>query len=249
MQEDNNIQDNQVQPQITNSVQETSNIEESKQTNLSNDKPKSNGFLITLLSILLLIACFIAGFFAYQTQTLVKELTEIKNNQQPTPVTTTETSKTTQEQTATESGVITGTENWKTYVNTKIGASIKYPSEWILKEESNGVSVDFNTNTLSNKVVEGNRVNYFFNFQLEDPANYNAWSSDISSKKLSPLKVGDRNFERIIAADMFYTINYILKTEDGRIFRLYLGPYSETESKTVLDDTVTKILSTFKFTN
>lgn len=124
MHEDNNIQDNQVQPQITNSVQEISNIEESKQFNLSNDKPKSNGFLVTLLSVLLLIACFIAGFFAYQTQTLVKELTEIKNNQQPTPVTV---SKPTDLPIATESGVVTGTKDWKVYTDPEWNFTFKYP--------------------------------------------------------------------------------------------------------------------------
>lgn len=44
-------------------------------------------FLITLLSVLLLISCFIAGLFAYQTQKLVKELTvyKLQSTQTPTP--------------------------------------------------------------------------------------------------------------------------------------------------------------------
>lgn len=45
---------------------------------------KQSNFLVTLLSILLIISCLIAGFFAYQTQKLVKEITKIKNV--PTPV-------------------------------------------------------------------------------------------------------------------------------------------------------------------
>jgi hypothetical protein len=36
--------------------------------------PKKNNFLVILLSVLLLIACLIAGFFAYQTQKLANEL-------------------------------------------------------------------------------------------------------------------------------------------------------------------------------
>jgi hypothetical protein len=44
------------------------------------EQPKQNNFLITLLSILLLISVFIAGFFAYQTQRLVAEL-RIKNEE------------------------------------------------------------------------------------------------------------------------------------------------------------------------
>ena len=39
---------------------------------------KTNSFLVTLLSVLLLISVFIAGFFAYQTQNLVKELVKIQ---------------------------------------------------------------------------------------------------------------------------------------------------------------------------
>lgn len=46
---------------------------------------KQSNFLITLLSILLSISVFIAGFFAYQTQKLVKELTALQVT--PTPTT------------------------------------------------------------------------------------------------------------------------------------------------------------------
>lgn len=45
---------------------------------------KPNSFLITLLSILLLISCLIAGFFAWQTQNLVKELNKIRSVSTPT---------------------------------------------------------------------------------------------------------------------------------------------------------------------
>lgn len=42
---------------------------------------KQPSFLITLLSILLLISVFIAGFFAWKTQKLVKELQGIRNEE------------------------------------------------------------------------------------------------------------------------------------------------------------------------
>lgn len=38
------------------------------------EKPKTNDFLITLLSVLLLLSVIIAGFFAWKTQNLVKEI-------------------------------------------------------------------------------------------------------------------------------------------------------------------------------
>ena len=49
---------------------------------------KNNNFLIYLLSILLLISVLIAGFFAYQTQKLVKEITKLE-----TPVACTKEAK------------------------------------------------------------------------------------------------------------------------------------------------------------
>ena len=49
-------------------------------------KPKNNNFIVTLLSVLLLISVFIAGFFAYQTQNLVKEITKLQVT--PTPIAT-----------------------------------------------------------------------------------------------------------------------------------------------------------------
>jgi hypothetical protein len=47
---------------------------------------KGNNFLVILLSILLFISLAIAGFFAFQTQKLVKELSILRSN--PTPVAT-----------------------------------------------------------------------------------------------------------------------------------------------------------------
>ena len=49
---------------------------------------KNSSFLVTLLSVLLLISVFIAGFFAYQTQNLVKELTKTQITPSPTPTLT-----------------------------------------------------------------------------------------------------------------------------------------------------------------
>jgi len=72
----------------------------------------SNSFLATLLSILLLISCVIAGFFAWQTQNLVKELTVYR--QQPTETPTPTPDPTT---------------DWQTYINDDYGFSIMYPSE------------------------------------------------------------------------------------------------------------------------
>ncbi|HCR35909.1 hypothetical protein A2130_00085 [Candidatus Woesebacteria bacterium GWC2_33_12] len=64
------------------------NLPESTTTNLQSQSTKSNSLLIALLSILLLLSCIIAGFFVYQTQNLVKEITKLRNSastNSPTP--------------------------------------------------------------------------------------------------------------------------------------------------------------------
>lgn len=126
MQEVNNTE---TQQQIASFVQESNKVE-TTQTNLNEEKPKQNSFLITLLSILLLLACSIAGFFAYQTQTLVKELTTLKNTTETTPTTT---SLPTEAPVATGSAVVIDTEKWKIY-NGKF-FSFKYPPDWVKSSE------------------------------------------------------------------------------------------------------------------
>ena len=80
---------------------------------------KPNNFLITLLSVLLLLSCIIAGFFAFQTQKLVAEVTGYREQLKQTPVPTP-----TPDPTA----------DWKTYTNTKYAFSIQYPNNWIVSE-------------------------------------------------------------------------------------------------------------------
>lgn len=83
---------------------------------------KSNqpSFLITLLSVLLLISVFIAGFFAYQTQNLVKELTKLQVT--PTPIATTEPDP---------------ISNWKIF-ESDLKYTIKYPEYLTLKDHAAG---------------------------------------------------------------------------------------------------------------
>lgn len=87
---------------------------------------KQSSFLTILLSVLLLLAVSIAGFFAYQTQKLVAEL-RIKNEELtikvPTPTTTPDP-----------------TADWKTYTNSDFG--YKYPSEWNIGQGQTAVVSD-----------------------------------------------------------------------------------------------------------
>lgn len=83
--EDNTTQDTSpVQPASTETPPETVHTV----TNTSDTQPpipKSSNFLVTLLSLLLLLAVFAAGFFAWQTQNIAKQ---IKSTSSPGPVDT-----------------------------------------------------------------------------------------------------------------------------------------------------------------
>jgi len=59
------------------------NQSEVGQVSQVNQKP--NNFLVILLSILLLVSCVIAGFFAYQTQNLTMEIKKIRSQTIPSP--------------------------------------------------------------------------------------------------------------------------------------------------------------------
>lgn len=80
-----------------------------QQSETLNQKPQSS-FLTILLSTLLIIACVIAGFFAWQTQNLVKELQMISNESKQTPLPTSTSDSMT---------------NWKTYSNSELSFSFK----------------------------------------------------------------------------------------------------------------------------
>ena len=80
---------------------------------LATPKPKNNNFLIVLLSVLLLLATSLAGFFAIQNQKLVKQLAQLQVQATPAPIAS-----------QAPNGNLA---NWKTYTNTKHGYSIKYP--------------------------------------------------------------------------------------------------------------------------
>jgi hypothetical protein len=87
----------------------------------NDQQPKQSNFLVILLSFLLITSLAIAGFFAFQTQKLVKELTLLRT--EPTPMATAEPST---EPVATSSSMtVDPTANWEIYSNGEY--SIKFP--------------------------------------------------------------------------------------------------------------------------
>lgn len=94
-------------------MEEQKTVPDQKEVSQPITTSQNNSFLVSLLSILLLVSCIIAGFFAWQTQRLVKELNKLNTTQiTPTP----EPQKTTDP-----------TADWKTYTNNEYGFSFMYP--------------------------------------------------------------------------------------------------------------------------
>jgi hypothetical protein len=105
-----------------------------------------SGFLISLLSILLLMSVLIAGFFAYQTQNLVKELTEIKYKASPVASATPDPAA-----------------NWKTYTDSKGRFSFKYPGDWFIWNSPDGASLLLDESSFDpNLIAEPDQVEITF---------------------------------------------------------------------------------------
>lgn len=93
-----------------------STVEQKKQFTVHGSQ---STFLVTLLSVLLLISCLIAGFFAYQTQNLVKELTKLQVKPVPTS----------------NSNVPDLSKDSKEYRNTKWSYTFEVPSIFVYPKE------------------------------------------------------------------------------------------------------------------
>jgi len=115
-----------------NQISQTPIVDSSQTTVMQtvDEKPKKNNFLVILLSILMLLALAIAGFFAYQTQKLAKELSEFKNQNLATP--TSEPESTFPMYTEPNSPIA----DWKTYKVNELGIEFKLPKQLGMLENS-----------------------------------------------------------------------------------------------------------------
>ena len=125
-----------------NQISQTPIVDSSQTTVMQtvDEKPKKNNFLVILLSILMLLALAIAGFFAYQTQKLAKELSEFKNQNLATP--TSEPESTFPMYTEPNSPIA----DWKTYKVNELGIEFKLPKQLGMLENS-GKEMAGNTGT------------------------------------------------------------------------------------------------------
>ena len=118
---------------------------------------KSSGFIVVLLSILLIISVLIAGFFAYQTQNLVKQITELQPT--PTPIASTEPSPTTDP-----------SADWQTFTNKELGFEIKYPKNFTISSgliPNNGTQITLISDQRNILIINKPNINPLTNKKYE----------------------------------------------------------------------------------
>ncbi len=209
------------------------NQDQIQQPQMFQEKPKQNGsgFLVGLLSTLLLLASIIAGFFAYQTQKLVSELRVMSEELKQAAKTP--------EPTTSPLATPDPTADWKTYTNTKYGYSFKYSGEFELKNISGeSITVPQNTSGVylvkksypdyANRVLEVQYLDIFV-----PPVG---WTS-------ANVVVGGQNAKRYMFVGGDATIKF-----DIYQVPLTSGGIEIMVNKQMLED-IDQILSTFKFTN
>lgn len=215
---------------------------------------KQSNFLVILLSILLIISCLTAGFFAFQTQKLVKDLTVLKIS--PTPTSEPESvSPMYTEPVATNIAVATTepTPAMKVYTNAKYGFSFKYPADTKIMGDLNSLTY---TLIRDNKVVtvmigsnsQKSSINDYFLNQINssDPQSINRYINFID------LKNGNNNFV-FAAQDPIYfksqttgLTNYLISTGTNYVVNFNVANSSSLEPKESL---INQIMSTYKVLN
>ena len=198
-------------------------------------KPKQSNFLVVILAILLVISIAIAGFFAYQTQNLNKELTLLKVR----PI-------------ATASPIVVAISDdeymgWKTYNNEGF-FSFRYPSEYT--ESGMGIISPLNAvrNQKDSTLQNGELKLEFYVEEFEGETtpescyiDHSSSGSGITTK--GTVNVGGKPYETIIWEGLG-TGEFTCIANNG--YRILINKYPAVTSR---QNEYRDILSTFKFTN
>ncbi len=185
--------------------------------------------VVTLLSVLLLISVFVAGFFAYRTQNLVKEITKLKSV--PDPI-------------AQASPTPDPTVDWKTYIDDEY--SFKYPNDLSEGPATQAFKTFGNSNNSSSLIVGEveNRISVTNNDKFKNVSEYITVGYDniisrstlmLENKMVEKIKLKDEMLIVFLSADQKY-FDYIS-------FKSNSDTDNDTNQKLF-----EQILSTFKFT-
>jgi hypothetical protein len=203
------------------------------------EKPQQNNTLVVILSVLLLIFIIVSGFFAYQTQTLVKELNNLKSNTskveptfKPEPTTYAEATP-------------DPTADWKTYNNTNLDISFKHPSDWKIRgfagDQSN---VQENGTTFSRFILESSDNKVSISFQK--PFFEGGFDPCYSKIGISEnVVIGNEKFTKSTYECISSNSIIIYLVSEPHNYSITAIYKTENDLRLLVD----QILSTFKFTN
>lgn len=217
----------------------------------SPERPKQNNFLVMLLSVLLLLSVSIAGFFAYQTQILVKELTSMKATSMIVSI---------------EEPKDEPIADWKKYTNTVLKYSFEYPSSFRIIEESSDKVIVSN-----NLPPDPNCIGGGCNLEIQKFSIYFEHINSPSEDQLSLDEFADQRRKALLGINkdqsaiqtiqkygykmkyfdgiaLGYSHNYFLKI-GGDINLIITSVFPTKEDSVIYLNLEDRILSTFKFTD
>lgn len=219
------------------------------------EQPKQSNFLVILLSVLLLLSILIAGFFAYQTQKLVKELTVLKNEPTPTAIAKVEpTSDPGLEPEPVPLEILT--KDWKMYTHQMF--TIKLPSDWSTTDTKNPIQFlnyvqspkdggSFNLSTDKGKVkveiYQNNTTDSLEKYVSQQKSNAIETRGEEINWQETKAMVDGKEAIRVKTTNPGFTY-YVKDVSSNTIFSIAFTLDFDNYDK--LSD---QILSTFKFTN
>jgi len=203
--------------------------------------------------IVLILAALVGGYLIYQNQPKTYSTTSTNHSTIPTSVASTA---------ATGSAE---TANWKTYINTKYGYSIKYPTGWIVDDQCMAKNPPMGCsqsqvyiNSLEKKKfnVGGQDININYSISIiktdrdpRDTTGLMAYYNPPGGYKEDKIN----NIDVLESLGMNNTLEFFFKKGENNYIFLSFGPYSKDSKKTPFPEqerfykTFNQILSTFRF--
>jgi len=127
--------------------------------------------------------------------------------------------------------------NWKTYTNSEIGFSLKYPQEWTLQATTSSRVVSFDTKS-------GAPGEFFISYLRNIPSLPQWLLDNKAGETIDTEIVGTNQFIVIKGGSLNVSREYALKTSTSDYMRLVIEPYPNSAISDVL---IKQILSSLRF--